>query len=509
MMRKAFFLLLAVSLLLVSCRAGVEPVFSDVTLEIDTQKNLTATQMDVVAYYRYDAELLGDAVSDEGTAEDEILLVNGGTASLGRLAQGRWRFTVRAYNPRDAVLYEGSVEMYVGSSAFTARVVLGPHTGSDGKLSVDITTLKARTAPPSLIASWKSLDGTEEGSASTWTVADGHPDSEHVRYTGEITVPEGRYSLTLSLFNDAPVAFSVVDMMIVGGDTTTVTGFLNPMEDQDISIKVEGPADIRGHIEATASAALGSPLTLRWINDGDQVSAYRWSVNGTVQSSTSYTMSFTPQTEGMYSVSCVAMNGYGESGDALLEIDLSGFGWQSLGLALLNDYGSSKGTYSVSYDGTMVEKISGTGGRYLGFAGYYKGNGSASTPHVIWAPYVGGSNSTSAIGATSESGRSNTALICAQDTVQAPHALSGNQVISAGGAYAAFGDDGCHIPSKAEMEYVKSALAAGKITLPDGLYWTSTEQGTQAWALSVSSNTGTWTLVSKTATGGMVYVRLV
>ena len=510
---KAFRLIpfLLTLIILVSCGAGVEPALSEVTLEISTEKNLTATQMDVVSYYRYDAQLLGASATREGEAENEVLLVNGGSASLGSLTQGRWRFTVRAYNPRDALLYEGSQEMYVGSSAFTARIVLSQHVGVNGTLTIDITTLKVASTAPSLVLRWTSLDGSSSSGHSDWTVTDNYGDPNHARYTGSILVPEGRYALTVGIYQSGiELASSVVDMMIAGGDTTSVTGTLNPSADEELRINADGPADIKGHLEVySGTVAAGSAVTYRWINEGDPVNSYVWSVNGVVQSSTSYTMSYTAPSEGVYTVSCIAKASTGESASALLEMDMSAIGWVRLGSVLLNDYGSSKGTYTFSYDGTMAQKTSGSGGRYLGFAGYYTGNGSASSPYVIWAPYVGGTNSTSGIGATSDSGKTNTRLLCAQEMIQAPHTLSGNQVVSAAGAYARMGDTTCHIPSKAEMEYVRSALSSGKLTLPNGIYWTSTEQGTQAWAMSVSSNSGTMTLVSKTATGGIIYVRLI
>jgi hypothetical protein len=511
-MKRLTFILLVLVLLLSSCTQEQAPQSGvcDVMLEIVQEKNITATQMDVISYYRYDAHITGGSVSTEGQATNEILVVKDGLANIGSLAQGLWTITVRAYSLRNTVLYEGSVSLYVGSSAFTARIVLSQHTGIDGHVSIDIMTIKTAEENPALLAEWASLDGQVSDLWSVWTTESGSPDPEHVRFSGVLAIPEGRYNLTLSLYGNTKLSCSVTDLMVVGNDTTYVSGYLNPGTDVQGYIFVDGPAKLAGAIESSGSPVVGAEITYSWINTGRPVSSYSWSVNGQTQSSTTSSMKYTIQTPGIYTISCVVKNADGESASTMFMANASLPGWQELGSAILHDYGTNYGTYSLSQDKTMALRLSGTGGRYLGFAGTLEGKGTVTEPNILWAPYIQGNNKTDALGTSASSGKANTRIITAADSTMAPHTYNGAQCISLGGAYKRYGDETAHIPSKDEMNYVCDAVNSGKIVLENGtVWWTSTEDGELAWAMVVSGGRGVLTKISKTAMAGVIFVRLV
>ena len=259
-MKRLTFILLVLVLLLSSCTQEQAPQSGvcDVMLEIVQEKNITATQMDVISYYRYDAHITGGSVSTEGQATNEILVVKDGLANIGSLAQGLWTITVRAYSLRNTVLYEGSVSLYVGSSAFTARIVLSQHTGIDGHVSIDIMTIKTAEENPALLAEWASLDGQVSDLWSVWTTESGSPDPEHVRFSGVLAIPEGRYNLTLSLYGNTKLSCSVTDLMVVGNDTTYVSGYLNPGTDVQLHALDGGPS-VDLHVAVRAGRTAESP----------------------------------------------------------------------------------------------------------------------------------------------------------------------------------------------------------------------------------------------------------
>lgn len=354
------------------------------------------------------------------------------------------------------------------------------------------------------------------------------PEPDHIRYTTtSLVAKEGRYRLSLNVGD----MYDTIDIMVVGEDTTYVTGTLNPDWFMPTTLEIDGPEKISGHIEANVTPALSTSTTYTWVSDEGSPSQYVWSVNGQYYSnqgsgtmySTSSSLSFTPPANGIYTIVCVARNAEGEYGHAVYVADVSGSSWKPMG-TLVKDYGTGYGVYSVSYDydaapvhDIMVLLTDGIGGRYLGFGGTVTGNGTAVSPLITWAPWEGGSLNSSRLGTSQadRTGRANTNLLLSHDSQMTSHTSGSNQVISLGGAYTRLGDPDTHIPSHEEMKYVMNAVNNGTLSLPaNSRWWTSSENPNstgEAYVLYINgSGTASIVTMSKTSTvPGMLYVRLV
>lgn len=501
---KRMFLAFLCLALLAGCSQNEGACF--VSLRLSVEKSIESSRMDAVAYHRYTAYRSSVFPTDEGVVEDAELLVKDGVASIGRITQGRWTFTVRAYSERDALLYEGSATVYVGASDVSVPIVLSQRKGESGFVDVDVTALKTTQKAPSLVAIWESYDGEVKGSNALWDVSD---EGTYWRFSGRLTIEASRCLLTMSVFSETKDASSCTDLMVVGGDTTHVTGFLNPGSDVQGFIRVEGPNVVRGALECTTAMEPGKACTFKWTNLGCQVTHYVWAVDGEVQSSTGPVMTFVPPTWGNYTIVCIASNDDGETGRAVYGIGSDGTSWTILGRGILKDLGEDYGTYAFSEDGTMCMRLSGRGGRYLAFGGCIEGAGIEGNPSIMWAPYVDGLELTEALGTSSTSGAGNTLLLVGRDSSLTSHQSGGRRWISLGAAFSRLEGKGLYIPSYDEMLLVVQGVNEGRLDVPDGSWWTSTDSGETAWAMVVSEGSATMTRLSKTAEAGLLYVRVV
>lgn len=490
-------------ILLVGCTD--ESAFVKVRLSV--QKSIEATPMDSVSYYTYSARRTSDYPTDQGKIENQILLIKDGVAEIGYLTQGRWTFTVQAWSSRDTLLYEGSNTVYVGVNDIDVPIILTQHKGEFGFVHVEVTTLKTSEKAPSLVAIWKSYDESKSGSNALWTVKDNGP---HWTYTGDFTVEENRYLLTLSVFSTTKDASSVTDMMVVGSDTTYITGYLNPGSDVQSYIWVQGPNEVKGVIECSSAVEPNKVCTFTWKNLGCKVISYVWTVDGVVQSSTKNTMSFTPKGWGNYTIVCTASNEDGETGYAVYGIGADGTSWTVFGRGLLKDNGEKYGTYAFSQDGTMCMRLTGVGGRYLAFGGtVLPGQGTQAEPYVMWAPYADGKEVTSTIGTTSTSGTASTALLLGKDSSEEAHLYNGSYYVSLGGAFNKIQEKGLYIPCYEEALLIVAGINEGRIDVEDGTYWTSSESGSSAWVMVVANGTAKMSKLIKTSKASLMYVRLI
>lgn len=496
---------LAIAILLILL-VGCTDESAFVKVRLSVQKGIEATPMDSVSYYTYSARRTSDYPTEQGKIENQILLIKDGVAEIGYLTQGRWTFTVQAWSSRDTLLYEGSNTVYVGTSDIDVPIVLTQHQGEFGFVHLEITTLKIAEKAPSLVAIWKSYDESKSGSNALWTVTD---NGTYWTYKGDFTVEEDRYLLTLSVFSTTKDASSVTDMMVVGSDTTYITGYLNPGSDVQGYILLQGPNEVKGVIECSSSIEPNKACTFTWKNLGCKVINYVWTVDGVVQSSTKSTMSFTPKDWGNYTIVCTASNEDGETGYAVYTVGANGTSWTVFGQALLKDNGESYGTYTFSQDGTMCMRLSGKGGRYLAFGGTLSGQGTQGEPYITWAPYIEGKEVTSTIGTTSTSSSANTALILSKDSSGEAHSNSSNYYVSLGGAFSKIQEEGLYLPCYEETLLIVTAINEGRITIEDGTYWTSTESGSSAWVMVVTKGSATMSKLIKTSKASLMYVRLI
>lgn len=477
-----------------------------VKVRLSVQKSIESTPMDAIAYYTYTAQRTSDYPTEQGKIEKQILLIKDGQAEIGYLSQGRWTFTVQAWSSRDTLVYEGSNTVYVGVDDIEVPILLVQHEGEFGFVHIEVTTLKTSEKAPSLVAIWKSYDETKTGSNALWTVKD---NGTYWTFSNDLTIEEDRYLLTLSVFSATKDASSVADMMIVGSDTTYVTGALNPGSDVQGYIQVQGPNEVKGVIESSSSIEPGKSCTFTWKNLGCKVVSYVWTVDGVVQSSTKNTMSFTPKGWGNYTIVCTASNSDGETGYAVYKIGADGTSWTIFGRTMLKDNGESYGTYTFSLDGTMCMKISGSGKRYLAFGGTLSGQGTQDKPYIVWAPYVNGKEVTTTLGTTSTSGNANTVLILGKDSSETAHLKDSSYYVSLGGAFNKIEQEGLYLPCYEEALLIVTAVNEGRIDIEDGTYWTSTESGSSAWVMVVENGSAKMSKLIKTAKADLMYVRLI
>lgn len=359
---------------------------------------------------------------------------------------------------------------------------------------------------------------------------------DHVRFTTvsnedrrHLSIKAGRYRLSVSVGS----AYDIIDIMVIEGETTTVTGTLNPDVYFGARIQVTEPSPVSGRIAYTGTPGYSVATTYQWVPDAGSATPdrYVWSVNGQCYSnpgtgamySTSSTFSFTPPDHGIYTISCDVMSSVGESAYDNVVIDISGTSWQSLGQGILTDYGPSYGTYMTSYsytgnpDPDHVLLESGTGTRYLVYMGYVQGSGTSSSPYIKWTPYFGGAERSDAMDTATgdRTGWQNCRILRTKDSTGSPHTSGGNQVVSLGGALSRLNDDWAFAPSKDEMAYVVAAVNSDQFDLPaDSFWWTSSENPSspsEAYVLYINgSGEASIITMSKTSTSpGLLYVHLI
>ena len=353
---------------------------------------------------------------------------------------------------------------------------------------------------------------------------------DHVRFVATgLPIQAGRYKLSVSVGN----TFDIIDIMIIEGELTSVSGTLNPDIYFGAGIEIDEPDPVSGKIVYAGSPGYAIATTYTWVPDTGSATPnrYVWSVNGqyinpstSSMYSTSSTFSFTPSDHGIYTISCDVMSNIGESAYDNVVVDASGASWQSLGKYILHDYGTSYGTYTTSYTfsgdpnpDSHVLLINGAGGRYLLYMGYVTGSGTASSPYIKWAPYFGGAERADAMNTSTNdrTGMENCRILKSKDKLGSPHSSGGYQVVSLGGALGRLNDDWAFAPSKDEMVYVRDAVNTGKISLPTNTFWwTSSENPSspsEAYVLYVDgSGVASMITMSKTSTSpGLIYVHQV
>lgn len=516
----AIIIILVCLVLLCSCGEIMSDLIGNrVYLSLSLEKGITATRMDEVSYLQYRCLRLSGYQNDEGVVDDwsQLTVNNSGEKliDLGWITAGHWQFDVNVYSKNNKVLYSGSADVYInGGGTLTIPIVCTQHSGEEGVVEFDITVLKTTAEQPQLGAIWKAYDTDDSDSLSSWTVTDL---GSSWQFTGTTTTKEDRYLLTVNLYSSKKDGSTVCDMMVVGGDTTKVTGFINPGSDISSYIQITGPYIINGTIERSGSFELGKAVTFRWVNLADTPTKYTWTVNGEIlyDKTTNSSITYTPTETGTYRIVCCAFDDENNAGYAVYTVDLTGAIWEPFGSTIITDKGSSYGTYEFSLGNTLCKRTSGTGGRYIVLGGVMEGKGTETSPYICWAPYVSGKGYENGLNTSSTSGMVACDVLMAKDSSSSAHSYNGSYYISVGGALASLKQDNVYVPSYTEMQTIMNMVNKGTLKLADGKYWTSTDgstSATTAWVMVVSGGSATMTSaqkLSKLANAKMLYLRVV
>lgn len=506
-------------ILFCSCTGIVDAIGNRVYLSLSVEKGITATKEDEVSYLKYRCLRNSNYQTSEGIVSEwtQVTINNSGERliDLGWITSGHWLFEVNVYSKNDKVLYSGSADVYLnGGGTKTIPIVCTQHSGEEGTVKFDITALKTTSEQPQLGAFWKAYDTEDSDSFTSWTVTDL---GSSWRFTGETTTKEDRYLLTVNLYSSKKDGSTVCDMMVVGGEVTEVTGFINPGSDISSYIEITGPSMIKGTIERSGNFELGKAVTFKWINLADTPTKYTWTVNGELlyDKSTYSSISYTPTETGTYRIVCCAFDDENNAGYAVYTVDLTGAIWEPFGSTIVTDKGSSYGTYEFSLGNTMCKRTSGTGGRYIVVGGVLEGKGSETSPYICWAPYVNGKGYENGLNTSSTSGIVASDVLKAKDSSSSAHSYNGSYYISVGGALASLKQDNVYVPSYSEMQTIMAMVNKGTLFLADGKYWTSTDgstSATTAWVMVVSGGSATMTnaqKLSKLANAKVLYLRVV
>lgn len=144
-----------------------------------------------------------------------------------------------------------------------------------------------------------------------------------------------------------------LDVLIIGGETTYVTGTLLPNEYVVAGLKITAPGYIVGTINDAeyVRGTAGTPVTLTYQRDAAQsaevAAKYYWYVNGIQQENTTGTLTFDCPKDagnnylyGIYRISCSPMGVLGSIGNSTIDVifnpadgpNVGEFDWESLGL---------------------------------------------------------------------------------------------------------------------------------------------------------------------------------
>lgn len=367
---KKWFLLIAATIVLLplilnSCSAGYSTDLSGENVKTSLiiyspaeEKYLTHVLVDNIGEYKYEAVNAAkeDAV---GTTNGETLLVldSSGKGAIGDIEPGLWTFTVKAYNTRGTLLYTGSTTANVSGSNNTVGVALALRKEGNGSVRFKITS-RCTGDGTSLVVYYNSYDSRDGGFSENFACAcDGLTDT----WTGTISIPENRYSLTVRLSTgNAYIASDITDLLVLNGETVDITGVLDGQENQSVTIVPLEPDTPDGYIALDGHAMAGNKVTVSWVGseeEGKEPDGVIWYMDG-VQIGTGTELKITLPGPGMHNLSATAIKGE-EYASESYKLNLCSLPLSILNGIVITDYGYANGTYWVDEYGSYYRKESG------------------------------------------------------------------------------------------------------------------------------------------------------
>lgn len=390
-MKKLITFVLCISLVFVmaSCQNDPHGVsgIAEVNLTTATEKSLTSQVDRSITHWQFMAtplfsvaanETIYGKVSNWKELPDLNTPVGGDiktATTLGRYTSGNWLFELRALNAQDKIIAVGSTKQIIrsGIDNNVAITVLtdrkdGTHGESieSGKIQFGFETVKlddnieiGDSQHLKIITTYQKVDKHQklepvQTANLNWTATDtgGTPDS----FYGTEKIKEGRtyYSTILPAIDAGPYIFTIkfqgknssnsfidlggqsFEVMVVGGETSTVKGTLLANDFIIAGLKITAPGKIVGTINGKhyIIGTPGTPVTLQYIHDTENSAEvptrWYWYVNNELKvESNSDTFIFdcpeaTPGKKdwlfGIYKVTCVPAGALGSLGQTVIDV---------------------------------------------------------------------------------------------------------------------------------------------------------------------------------------------
>lgn len=204
----------------------------------DDNKSLSSNHNISYDYFLLNTQYLSerrDGSTVTGEFENFKLAANGDggrdNVDLGWFTQGKWRFSVKAANKDDDVLYLGSWEGYISASTSNSVVIsMEENTEDVGYISLDVASI---TVPiPRIVVTYEKIWNGSGEKVLLDTASDGRGlistdsnDGYTFYTTPNLMLPAGAYTLKVQLWSgDQLFSGEVLDTYIVPRKTSTISG---------------------------------------------------------------------------------------------------------------------------------------------------------------------------------------------------------------------------------------------------------------------------------------------
>ena len=494
----------AAVLSLASCNAAVETDnLTEVGISVTEEKLLIHNWIDGIASYDYTAVCNSHTPAKGERKEFTRLFVDGsGNAALGLMENGDWTFTVRAFNSHGNQLYEGTCRSYVSGDHLEVPIVLALRKVGEGRVTFNITA-RCTGLDVHLAVYWQSYDGTEAGSSTEFiTSCDGDIDT----FTGEVALPENRYSVKVEVYSaDKVLATDITDIFVLDDEEIRVIGVLDGQEDQEGAITPIPPKVPVGHIEVSGTMKSGKTVTATWVSEGETAPTRMcWYLDGAELSEHSTSMTFVLPSPGMHYLTATAMADTESYSDEYV-LNLASSPIKETGGVIIYDRGEAYGTYWFDeYREHYRIDDEGNGWRYIVAQVVDAGQGTESSPAWTLATSAGALSGTT--GSSVGAGTTGTAaLVSSMGNKSGTYTYGGRICRPAPAGVVDFGTEWC-LPTKNEAPYIISAMLSGR--LASVRFWTCTQYSSGSTYLA-DPGTNSTSAVSMTTGAGLVVVKYI
>ena len=494
----------AAALSLASCNAALKTdSLTEVGISVTEEKYLTHNWIDGIASYDYTAVCNSHTPARGEQKEFTRLFVDGsGNGTLGLMENGDWTFTVRAFNSHGNQLYEDTCRSYVSGDHLEVPIVLALRKVGEGRVTFNITA-RCTGLDVHLAVYWKSYDGEVSGSSTEFaTSCNGDIDT----FTGEITIPENRYSVKVEVYTaDKVLATDITDIFVLDGEEIRINGVLDGQEDQEVTITPLPPKVPVGHIEVTGTMKSGNTVTATWVSEGETAPTRMcWYLDGSELSDHGTSMTFVLPSSGMHYLTATALADTESYSDEYV-LNLASSPIKATNGVIIYDRGESYGTYWFDeYKEHYRVDDEGNGWRYIVAQVVDAGQGTESSPAWTLATSAGALSGTT--GSSVGAGASGTAvLVSSMGNASGTYTYDGRICRPAPAGVKDAGAEWC-LPTRNEAPYIISAMFSGK--LPSVRFWTCTQYSSGS-AYLADPGTNSTSATSKTTGVGLVVVKYI
>jgi hypothetical protein len=249
-MKKAGLLLIALSILLVSCPTQTPGRLGSLILTLSTTEMKAKTfvpPLDMEVHH-YDVSGTGpDSAAFSQTG------VTGGSAVQNALLVGAWTITVNAFNEGGTLIGTGSAAVAIeAGQTSSVSVTVTPLSGK-GILAVNISWTAGLIATPSVVASLTPVGGIAQALPFT-------PGTDSMSYSSGSTLDMGYYWLQLELRDGAVATWGSIESVRILKDQTTTASF--SLTEQNINT---------GSANVTIIPAIQNPITITFTGQESQL----------------------------------------------------------------------------------------------------------------------------------------------------------------------------------------------------------------------------------------------